>query len=76
MNKCLFYRVNTRTVRNSEMHQGARDNVIRIPWCSHKHSPIEKSIVTEVCGSANVLHCLGNLEKCQVSKENFGDFGE
>jgi hypothetical protein len=74
MEKCPYYRVHVRQLENDEVHshqQSIEGTTQRIPWCNHKHSPAKEADVTDRFGGAGILHCEGNLEKCQVPKEKF-----
>jgi hypothetical protein len=76
MSLCPYYHVQSRQDESSiifshQQHGGV--NMVRIPWCGHKHSPAEKQMVGSVIGVAGILRCGGDLEKCQVPKEKFAD---
>ena len=76
MEKCPYYHVHTMTFKSQEKRsdrQSAGDSIAHAPWCSHKHSPAEKYIVTNVMGGASILQCDGVIEKCQVPKDKFND---
>lgn len=69
MPACTYYRVETNTIRSREIRpdrQAAAPTVIRVPWCAHPESLVERRIAISVLGGSSLLHCCGDLERCQV----------
>ena len=71
MSNCECYKIKTQYIESREVHaHGQYDPmVVKIPYCVHEQSPVTLN-QTAVVGGANLLVCGGNLENCQISKNN------
>jgi hypothetical protein len=71
MSDCQFYNVEVKRIRcNDEISndgQAAPSKKIDMPWCSHKYSPVSKTIATNSLGGGNLLTCEGSLDNCAIS---------
>ena len=75
MNECSFYKVEKKFYESKEIREDRQvvGSEAVIPYCTHRHSPAPKRIVTTVIGGANFLTCEGKLERCPLSHEQLQD---
>lgn len=76
MSDCQFYNVEVKRPKSNEISndgQAAPSKKISMPWCSHKYSPVSKTIATNSLGGGNRLTCEGSLDNCAISTENKSD---
>lgn len=63
--KCEFYRTEMQVQRANAHYPGAKEFApkrVAVGWCAHAASPAPK-------GSAKVLTCGGDLDKCLIKNE-------
>ena len=68
MSQCQYYQITLQYNESSEV-RADRHQVIKtvdIPWCSHKHSPMQEEDVASV-GASRILRCRGCSTNCQIS---------
>ena len=71
---CSFYEIYRRRLGSRRTLSGSTHSVLEeSPWCSHKHSPVTEERVRGSIGSAYLLKCEGDLEKCPLMPDLFYD---
>ena len=66
MADCPFYKLEQKFIRSREISAQATGTTVRVPYCTHHHSPAERHRVTRVVGGANLLRCQGDVAACQI----------
>ena len=74
MEECSFYKTEFVQINSSDMgspHQPSHNRSRTCHWCSHPNSPAPEDVA--MIGQDQPLKCDGDLDRCQITKENFAE---
>jgi hypothetical protein len=76
MDKCKYFKESSTFIQSAERHSHMQvtGTSEHRKWCDHpKHSPFPKAQALTTGFSSHALTCGGDIAKCQIDAENFGD---
>lgn len=75
MNDCPFYKTQETFFARLERHPLKKPSgeYKTSRWCEHKHSPVDKRDATRGFGAELHLLCMGDRQRCPISKDLAAD---
>jgi hypothetical protein len=68
MSTCPYYKPREKRIQRnpiSESRIKMPDEILKIPWCEHGKTPVDRDDAHTI-GGASLLKCYGGLKKCQI----------